>query len=201
MRQRLLIFVIILPAFYKTYAQTQADDEPIFVKRATKTFDLKKYVDIVIVQNVVRRGNDSIRLVIDGDSLLRKGNFLFVRPVVVAEDRFINDDKPSNMRTYYGGAEQSTTLLKIPINEIEKINSKRQPYCLLMSSLTAASLIGAFGSLAIPPESTQQIKLRTNILVPCLASAVVSFATRLAWGEKRMYFDKKRTHKAVWSFE
>ncbi len=195
----LLLIALIFCSTSVSIAQDSLKQKSIIVKKGRRTFDITKYNVAFIVQNVTRNGVDSIRLKIDADSLIKCGDTLIVRPWYINEERFVNDSKPSRKSTSYDNV--LNNIIKIPTKEIEKIKIKRQPFCIIMTSIATISYLGAITTIfAIPPNSEEQINKRTNITMGFFYVFIPSFTTRLIFGKKRLHFDKNRTALKTWQF-
>lgn len=194
-----LVPVLMSPVFLQ--AQDTIAEPEIIVKKGKRTFDLLRYSETEIVQNVVRKGEDSLRLVIAADSMVKAGDTLLVRPWSINEERFAVDDKHTSKSLFYNGPKPTTTLIKIPVNELERIKVKREPFCFIMSSIAAVGMVGSLVGLSITPDSDTRAKNRKNILTASYPVLMVGLTARLGWGKKKMNFDAKRAKRNVWKFE
>jgi sulfur carrier protein ThiS len=201
MKKTLLVLFLTFYISSTLLAQTTYTslEQSVLVKKGKKYYDLNEFNGIDLVQYVVRNNQDSLRIEIHGDSISKSGDTLFIRPWSVDEYRYVIDNKPSSSRIYYD--HPTTTMIKIPIKEIASIKMQRQPFCFMMSSLVAASILGTFAGIAISSNTDNSNHTGDIIAISSYATWVVSLSARLAWGNIRMKFDPTRTHKKVWIFE
>ncbi len=180
------------------YSQATIPQTSVLVTKGTKKIDLGKFEELNITQNVVRNGSDSVTVEVDCDSIVKVGDTLIVRPWSVTMERYAYDDKPSKIELTYD--HPSTNILKIPIKEVEKVKFKRQPFCLIMSSVIAVSYVGVMTGAFYPKGNDEQLQTGTAILVASVPLLAASFTCRLVFGKRKLHFDKQRTDKKTWTF-
>jgi hypothetical protein len=192
----LLIFILTLAA--DSIAQDSLTFERFIIKRGQKQFDLNKLTILEINQTIVSNGKDSISFSIVPDSIYKIKDTLFVKPFLVEENRLLDLDNPVSNRKYYNS--RTKTILKIPLNQIQKIRAKKQPVAFILGTITTIAYITYVSSIfvAISNPKYADNGIKTFLISGAVLATI--WPPYFIWGKKRFWFQSKK-NKKIWSFD
>jgi hypothetical protein len=193
---------ILLIFIWTLGADCMAQDPPTYdrfiIKRGQKHFDLNKLTILEINQTIVSNGKDSISLSIVPDSIYKVKDTLFVKPFMVVENRFLDLDNPYSIRKYYDY--RSNTVLKIPLNQIQKIRAKKQPIAFVLGTTTTLAYLTYMTSVFVAVSNPEYADNGIKTFLISGAVLVAAWPSYFIWGKKRFWFQSKK-NKKTWTFE
>lgn len=189
MRKQLLYIIL----FFSFCSNAQN----VFIKRDNKLVELSNLKSIKIHQYKLSSGKDSVYQVIDVDSLYKSGDTLVVRPWLTEETFYLDPNADVTIQRLYKTG--STSLIKIPIVEIDKIVGKKRALSKALGIISTVAFIGVAASLPLRfanPDSP----VGTNVFLVAAPTLLVSWTLQASVAKKRYHFDKNRTNKKIWMF-
>lgn len=179
-------------------AQDTIKDKQLVIKRGQKHFDLNKLSILEIKQNILSsNGQDSVCVVIVPDSVYRIQDTLFVKPSSVEERHFLDINNPYSTRKDYD--DRSNVLLKVALNQIEKIRAKKQPVAFILGTISTLSYISYISSIFVA-SNEKYADIGVSMFFISAPVLAVSWTSYFIYGKKRFKFDSKRTKRRTWYF-
>jgi hypothetical protein len=169
-----------------------------FIKSGNKLVELSNLKSIKVHQYKLSSGKDSIYQVTDVDSLYKSGDTLIVRPWLTEETYYLDANADITVQKLY--KEGSTSLVKIPITEIDRIVGKKRSISKLFSVVSTVAFLGVAASIPLRLSNTDNQNIGSTIFIIAAPALIVSWTLQATVAKKRYHFDKNRTDKKIWVF-
>jgi hypothetical protein len=170
----------------------------IFIKRDNKLVELSTLKNLKIHQYQVSSGKDSVYRITEVDSLYKSGDTLVVRPWAVEEVQYLDPDADISIQKLYKTG--STSFLKIPISEIDKLVGKKRSLSKVFGILSTVAFIGVATSMPLQLSNSDNQAIGRTLFIVAAPTLILSWTLQATLAKKRYYFDKNRTDKKLWIF-
>lgn len=169
---------------------------PVIVSCGSKTLDINKYEILEIRQKFKSAGMDSIVISIRPDSVYKKGDVLYIKPVSVEMDNFLDINKSLQTSEQYDV--HTNMIIPVKIKNIDFIKLKKQPLAKVLGTFTTMGYLSFFGSLFVSAGSDQYRSQANQVTLISLPILLTSWTLHAAVAKKRLHFDEE--HKKQWKF-
>jgi hypothetical protein len=180
------------------YLSFNLQGQTTFIKSGNSLTELSNLKSVKIHHYKLSSGKDSIYQVTDVDSLYKSGDTLVVRPWLTEETFYLDPNADVTVQKLYKAG--STSLVKIPIVEIDRIVGKKRSISKLLSVISTVAFLGVAASIPLRLSNTDNQNLGSTLFIIAAPTLIVSWTLQATVAKKKYHFDKNRTNKAVWTF-
>lgn len=160
--------------------------------------DLDGLKHIKIHQFKQSNGKDSVFTITEVDSIAKVGDTLLVKPWTVDEVHYL--DPNADITITKIAKYKAKEMVKIPINEIDKLVGKKGTLSRALTFISTAAFIGVATSIPLRLGNSDNQAVGNTIFVIAAPALIVSWTLQVTVAKRRYHFDKSRTDKKVWSF-